>query len=262
MSNDGGPLGFERDDDHDGDAPPPATRSDGPARPHGAARGGRGAVSGNRYAWLIGIAAILVAGFVLINSTRPAGPGAVGLPAGATLPPFAVVLATSDVVCDSDDDACDANVAASGARDHGEAGSRPACEVRGPTVLNVCELTERGPLVLGLMATRDSSCVRSFGALAALARRHRGLQVAVVGIRGGLEELRQVVRERGWSFLVGWDRDGVLASIYGVVACPYVAVARWHGRVEATLPGRATAAELERAADRAVAASRRAGWRP
>jgi hypothetical protein len=219
----------------------------------------------SRYAWLLGIAAILVAGVVMINAARPADPGAIGLAAGAQLPPFAVVLATSDIVCDSDDDPCDANVAASGARDHGDAGSRPACEVRGPTVLNLCELTERGPLVLGLLATREAGCVGELDRLEALPRRHRGLQVAVVSIRGDLEELREVVRDRRWSFPVGWDRDGVLASLYGVATCPYVAVARWRGRVQATLPGRAGSVsdrELERRIDGAVAASRQTGWKP
>jgi len=220
-------------------------------------------VARSRYAWLLGIAAILAVAVVTINAGRPAGPGAVGLPAGAQLPPFAVVLATSDVVCDSSDDPCDANVARKPAQ--GEAGSRPACEVRGPTVLNLCELTERGPLVLGLLATRDAGCVGALDRLEALPRRHRGLQVAAVSIRGGLEELRQVVRARRWSFPVGWDRDGVLASLYGVVTCPYVAVARWRGRVQATLPGRAGSVsdgELERRVVAAVAASRRAGWKP
>lgn len=215
-----------------------------------------------RYSWLLGIAAILVAGFLVIGATRPAGPGAAGLPAGAQLPPFAVVLAGSDVVCDSDDDPCDANVAASGTRDHGEAGRRPACEVRGPTILNLCALTERGPLVLGLMATRDDGCAGAFDRLAPLARRHRGLQVAVVSIGGGLEELRQLVRERRWSFPVGWDRDGVLASLYGVATCPYLAVARWRGRVQATLLGRTDGGALERRVEAALAVSRRSGWEP
>jgi hypothetical protein len=215
-----------------------------------------------RYAWLLGIAAILVAGFLVISSTRPAGPGAVGLAAGAQLPPFAVVLAGSDAVCDSADDPCDANVAASGARDHGDAGRRPACEVRGPRILNLCALTERGPLVLGLMATRDAGCAGAFDRLESLPRRHPGLQVAVVSIRGGLEELRQVVRERRWSFPVGWDRDGVLASLYGVATCPYIAVARWRGRVQATLLGRTDGAALERRVEAALAVSRRRGWEP
>jgi hypothetical protein len=213
-----------------------------------------------RYAWLLGIAAILVAGGLVIGSTRPAGPGAAGLPAGAQLPPFAVVLAGSDAVCDSEDDPCDANVARKPG--HGDAGRRPACEVRGPTILNLCALTERGPLVLGLMATRDGGCAGAFDRLASLPRRHPGVQVAVVSIRGGLEELRQVVRERRWSFPVGWDRDGVLASLYGVAACPYVAVARWRGRVQSTLVGRTAGDELERSVAAAVLASRRSGWKP
>ena len=222
--------------------------------------GGGPLVPRSRYAWVVGIAAVLVAGYLAIDAARPAGPGAAGLPAGERLPPFAVPLAASDIVCDSDDDPCDANVARE--PDQGAAGSRPACEVRGPTVLNVCALTERGPLVLGLMATRESSCAGAFDGLAGLQRRHRGLQVAVVSIRGGLDDLRAVVRARRWGFPVGWDRDGALASVYGVVTCPYVAVARWHGRVEATLTGSAPAAELERHVAAAIAASRRAGWRP
>ena len=216
----------------------------------------------SRYTWLVGVAAVLVAGFLVIGSTRPAGPGAGGLEAGDEAPPFAVVLAGSDVVCDSGEDPCDANVAASGARDHGAAGSRPACEVRGPMVLNLCELTERGPLLLGLMATRDAGCVESFDVLSDLPRRHPGLQVAVVSIRGELDDLRDVVRDRRWSFPVGWDRDGVLASLYGVATCPYVVAARWRGRVEATLLGTFAPAALEREARRALAASRAAGWRP
>ena len=214
----------------------------------------------SRYAWLAGVAAVLVVGGLVINAARPAGPGARGLPAGMALPPFAAVLAGSDVECDSDDDPCDVNVARE--RGQGEAGSRPACEVRGPTVLNACELAERGPLVLGLMATRDSGCVAAFDRFSGLRERHRGLQVALVSIRGGLGELRLLARERRWEFAVGWDRDGVLASLYGVAACPYAVVVRWRGRVQATLTGKAPAAELERHVDAAVAASRRAGWRP
>ena len=58
----------------------------------------------SRYAWLVGIAAVLVVGSIVIAVSRPAGPGAQGLAAGTQLPPFAVVRATSAVVCDSDDD--------------------------------------------------------------------------------------------------------------------------------------------------------------
>lgn len=216
----------------------------------------------HRRAWVVGIAGVLVAGFLVIGSTRPAGPGAVGPASGAQAPPFAVVLATSGVECDSDDDPCDANVAVDSGAGGGEAGGRPACEVRGPTVLNLCELTGRGPLVLGLMATRVAGCVASFDGLQALPGRHPGLQVALVSIRGDLDDLREVVAARRWSFPVGWDRDGALAGLYGVVTCPYVVALRRGGRVGATLLGSFSPADLERQAERVVAASRAAGWRP
>ena len=248
MTGPDGPLGFEPEA-----TPPPKAQPRPPTtgRP----------VSGNRHAWLIGIVAIFVVATLSIRAAGPDAPRATGLPAGAALPPFAVVRATSDIVCDDDADPCDANVAASGAPD---GAGRPACDVRGPTVLNVCELAERGPLVLGLAASHDATCLDAGQRLAALARRHRGLQVALVAIGGGLDELRATVRERGWRFAVGWDRDGILASVYGVAACPYATVARWRGRVQGTLVGAdaASAGELERLAGAAVAASRRAGWRP
>lgn len=253
MSGAGGPLGFDPEpaqDDARPRAPAPAPAPAG--------------VSGHRYAWLLGIAAILVVAGLSIRVAQPDAPRATGVPAGERLPPFAVVLATSEVVCDDDGDPCDANVAPSGARVPGEAGGRPACEVRGPTILNVCQLAERGPLVLALAASRSTSCLDAGDRLEALARRHRGLRVALVAIGGDLEELRGSVRERGWSFPVGWDRDGILAGVYGVVACPYVTVVRWRGRVQGTLVGAkaASGGELDRLAGAAVAASRRAGWRP
>jgi len=255
MTGRDGPLGFEPEAPAPAPAPPAARRP--PA--------GGGPVAGHRYAWLLGIAAILAVAALTIHSARPDAPRATGVPAGEPLPAFAVVLATSDVVCDDEADPCDANVAASGAHVSGSsAGSRPACEVRGPTVLNVCELTERGPLVLSLTASRGASCLDAADRLKPLARRHRGLQVALVAIGGGLEALRTSVRTRGWSFPVGWDRDGILAGVYGVAACPYVTVARWRGRVQGTLVAApaASGGELERLVDAAVAASRRAGWRP
>lgn len=254
MSGAGGPLGFDPQPAQDDTRQPASAPAPAPG----------GGVSGHRYAWLVGVVAILVVGGLSIRAAQPDAPRATGVPAGERLPPFAVVLAGSDIACDDEDDPCDANVAAAGARGHDEAGRRPACEVRGPTILNVCELSERGPLVLGLAASRSASCLDSGDRLAPLARRHRGLRVALVAIGGNLEALRGSVRARGWGFPVGWDRDGILAGIYGAVACPYVTVVRWRGRVQGTLVGARAASgdELDRLAGAAVAASRRAGWRP
>jgi hypothetical protein len=126
----------------------------------------------NRFAWLIGFVAIVVVAALSIHGARPDAPGARGLKAGVQLPPFAVPLATSDIVCDDDRDPCDANVAR--AAGQGDAGNRPACAVRGPTILNVCQINERGPLVLGLVASRAQSCTRTFDRLATIARSRPG----------------------------------------------------------------------------------------
>ena len=194
--------------------------------------------AGHRYAWLLGIAAILAVGALSIHSTRPDAPARhrrAGRRAAA-----AVRRRARDVGHRLRRRRRSLRRERRGLRrpSQGEAGSRPACEVRGPTVLNVCELTERGPLVLGLAASRGASCLDAFDRLAALARRHRGLQVARRrDRRRASTSCAASVRERGWSFPVGWDRDGILASVYGVAACPYVTVARWRGRVQGTLVG-------------------------
>jgi hypothetical protein len=99
----------------------------------------------------------------------PRRPGAEGLAPDARPAPFAVVPAASDVVCEGDDDPCDANVARAA-----RAGRRrPPSGLRGarPGDLNLCELTRRGALVRGLLTTRDANGVRSFDRLAAAAPR-------------------------------------------------------------------------------------------
>jgi peroxiredoxin len=210
--------------------------------------------------WLLAVVAIAALGYVLLHGTNAQGPGARGLPAGTPLPPFAAPL-IGDMSCDDRAAACDANVATKAGQ--GRAGSRPACAVRGPRILNICELTERGPVVLAFLATRGGDCADTLDVLRRVAARHSGVAVAAVGIRGDLATLRAVAQAHRWRFPVGWDRDGILANLYGVAVCPHVTVARWHGRAQATLVG---AAVGERALDRAVAAavavSRRAGWRP
>ena len=204
----------------------------------------------SRFAWLVGFVAVVVVAAISIHGARPDAPGARGLKPGVALPPFAVPLVTSDIVCDDDSDPCDANVASG------------ACAVRGPTVLNVCQINEREPLVLGLVASRAANCTSDFDRLATIARGRPGLRVAAVMIGGSLSDVREVVRERGWRHPVGWDRDGALAALYGVAVCPYVTVVRADGRVQGTLAGPFSSAELERLAGAAIAASRAAGPTP
>jgi hypothetical protein len=248
----GGALDFDPDDD-DARGAPARTPDGSPPEPV------RGLLHGGRYGWLLGIVAVLVIGFVVVNGARTTGPGARGLAPGARMPPFAAPLVGA-AHCERPEDPCDANVATRAGQ--GSAGSRPACEVRGPAILNLCQLTARGPVILAFLATRGGDCADELDLLDRVAARHPGVQVAAVGIRGELGELRAIARTHGWHFPVGWDRDGILANLYGVAVCPHITYASWHGRVQATSLGTVGERELDRHVEAAVTASRRAGWTP
>jgi hypothetical protein len=88
------------------------------------------------------------------------------------------------------------------------------------------------------------------------------VQFAALAIRGVRDELRALVRRHRWGFPVGYDRDGVLANVYGVAVCPHLTYALPGGRVTATSVGTLGAAALERRLDELERGARAAGWRP
>ena len=195
------------------------------ARPSAGAPEPRLPAGVSRYGWFAGVVAVLLIAYVSLNSARSHGPGSQGVRAGAPMPPFAAPLALGSVTGD-------VNVARR--RGQGAAGARPACEVRGPGVLNVCELWEQGPVVLAFLATRGARCTGELDALDRERARHPGVQFAAVAIRGDRAELRALVRRHGWRFPVAWDRDGILANLYGVAVCPLVTFAARDGKVAGT----------------------------
>ena len=179
---------------------------------------------------MVGVLAIVAIAYISVNSLRTAGPGSRGVPAGERLPPFAVPLALSGLEGD-------ANV------------SDEACDVRGPDVLNVCQLAERGPLVLAFFAEPAERCDEEIDALDRLRPRHPGVQFAAVAIKGDRDDLRRRVRERGWELPVGHDRDGAVANAYAVAVCPTITFARRGGTVVSTRFGSQDAGALERSLD-------------
>lgn len=181
---------------------------------------------------IVGIAALVLIAVVILNGARTEGPGSRGVPEGEVLPDFAMPLA------DGGPD-LDANVL------ERESGGVPAaCEVRGPEVLNVCELREEGPVVLGFFATRSENCEDQIDALDEYARSASDVSVAAVAIRGSQADAARVVRERGWEIPVGWDRDGAVANLYAVAVCPTITFAREGGEVVSTSLQSLTADEI------------------
>jgi len=243
-----GPLDFHDDDDARRAA---QARLEGHGRPPPEPPRRRG-----RYGWAVGAIFFVWLVYITINTLRTDSPGSRGVPDGRPLRPFAVPLVLSRL--DGD-----ANVATR--RRQGDLGERPACEVRGRQILNSCQLAERGPVVLAFYFARSGgACRRQLDAMERVRAGFPGVQFAAVAVRGDREELRDRVRDHGWRFPVGHDRDGLVANVYGVAGCPTTTLAYPGGIVMHSYVGADVADEprLRAAVRRLVAASRRRGWTP
>ena len=99
----------------------------------------------------------------------------------------------------------------------------PACDVELARVIRVCDYFNR-PLVLSFWFTSPSECPPTQDLVDDAARRYRGqANFLSIAVRGERDELEQIIRERGWSIPVGWDRDGAVSNLYRVGVCPTVA---------------------------------------
>jgi hypothetical protein len=169
-----------------------------------------------RYGRYIALLAILILGYITINTlvTKPNGVG--GISPGEPLPPFAVPLVSGDLKGD-------ANVSTTG--------PHTACTVRKPGVLNICQLYEEGPVVLVLFVN-GGSCPDILGDLQALAPSFPKVRFAAVAIKGDRGALRRLIAHRHLSFPVGLDDKGDLAALYRLATCPQVSFALKGGVVE------------------------------
>jgi hypothetical protein len=217
------------------DAPPP------PPRP------------GSQYGWLIAVVVALVLIYIGLNTLRNAGSVPRGPAANVALPPFAVPLALSRL--DGD-----ANVATRAGQ--GQRGARPACEVRGPDILNSCQLTEGAPAVLAFVAAREPACAAQLDRLERARGRFAAVRFAAVAVKTDRPQLRAQIRSRGWRFPIGYDRDGAVFARYGIVDCPTITFAYPGGVAMRTTVSPLSDAQLDAAVRRLVELSRRRGWKP
>jgi len=207
-----GPLDFEDDPrDKDVGVGEPPREQPPPTRPPGS----------SRFTWFIGLAGFLLLIVVTLNTLVTDSEIESGGPStGSRLAPFAVPLADGDL--DGD-----ANLATEPGQ--GQAGERPACEVRGPDILNICEEWELGPVVLAIFPASAGRCRAVLEQMRRMRGRFRGVRFVAVGSRGDRDDLRG-----SWGFPVGWDRDGQVLARYGVVDCPQVTFALSGGQVVET----------------------------
>jgi hypothetical protein len=206
-----------------------------------------------RYGRWVGVLALVILALITLNTVLTKPIGAAGLAPGVKLPPFAVPLATGDLPGD-------ANIATHA--NDGEAGKRPACSVRGPEILNVCQLYEGGPVVLALFV-QAGACPQILAELQALVPAFPGVRFAAVSIKGDRTGLRELVRRDRLSFPVGIDNDGALVTLFKVASCPQVTLAYPGGIVQSKpLLLRPPLSTLRARVRALVAGSRARGWRP
>lgn len=199
---------------------------------------------GSRYSTAVGLfigAIVIYAIFQSIGS--PDGFGLTDESADLPLPEFAVPVATGPVEGDANiaQDDCETGELPCPADER----RTPACEVRGAEVIRVCDYFDR-PLVLSFWLTQSGECVSQQDIVSRLAERYRGrVRFLSIDIRDSRDEVRDLVRERGWRMPVGYDHDGAVASIYEVGACPSFIFAYPGGLLQSASFGELDAAELD-----------------
>jgi hypothetical protein len=205
---------------------------------------------GNKYAWVVGIAMLMVLGVLLFANTLPnTGEGLEGPATGSRLPAFAAPSATGTV--EGEANVCQRRQCPE------NAGPIPACEVRGDDIVNICQLRER-PLVLTFIFDRGAECYPQVDRTERVRQRLPGVAFASVFFsRKERAELRRLVEARRWTQPVAVDEDGAVANLYGVGGCPTTVFARPGGRVAETALGNLTEAQLLRKARRLQSQSHR-----
>jgi hypothetical protein len=206
-----------------------------------------------RYGRYFGLLMVLIVVLIAINTVLTKSHIARGIEPGKRIPPFALPLATGTVKGDADV-ATHAN--------SGAAGRTPACAERGAGILNVCELYERGPVVLALFVDAGS-CPAVLSDMQALAPRFSGVAFAGVAIKGERGPLRKLIAGRALtSVQVGFDGDGVLAGLYKLLSCPQVTLVLPGGVVQSpALLSRPSPQTLRMRVEALVAAEKARGWR-
>jgi hypothetical protein len=134
----------------------------------------------------------------------------------------------------------------------------PACRVRTPGAIRVCDLFDR-PSVISFWFSKGGDCVDQQDVLSRVYARYRGrVSFLSLNIRDDRETVRELIRTHGWRMPVGYDRDGAVAALYRVGGCPTFAYVYPGGLLESASIGNLDAGQLAARIERLLRASRAA----
>ncbi|HET7446179.1 MAG TPA: TlpA disulfide reductase family protein [Solirubrobacterales bacterium] len=213
----------------------------------------------DRYSIFVGLAFLVLIVIASISTLSNGGEGILGLdkqPLRWPLPEFAVPDAAGSLEGDANvaQDDCE-----SGALPCPESDRRhPACEITTPGAIRVCDLFDR-PLVLSFWFTKGGDCDDQQDAVSSVYQRYRGrVNFLSLDVRDDRDTVRELIRSHGWRMPVGYDRDGAVASLYGVGGCPTFAYVYPGGTLESASIGDLTATQLGDRVQSLLAATRAA----
>jgi hypothetical protein len=210
-------------------------------------------IAGARYGvYVVILAAILLIAFT-VHVALSSHKGTTSIKPGTRIPPFAAPYALGGPAGEVD-------VATHA--DEGLLGKVPACSERGPKILNICQLYERGPVVLALFFDAGS-CAGVLEDLQQLVQVFPQVGFAAVGVKEDAASVGRIVRSKHLTLPVGVDADGRLGERYAMVSCPQITFVYPGGVVQsAALLSRPSLATLRARVQELLAGSRARGWRP
>lgn len=215
----------------------------------------------DRYSIGVGLLFLVVVVIATLNTLGDGGgDGTLGLdrlPDRWPLPEFAVPAAAGQLEGDANvaQDDCESAAVPCPA----EAVRDPACEIDAAGAIRVCDLFDR-PLVISFWFTKGDDCVAQQDVVDRLYRRYRGrVNFLSLDVRDDRDAVRELIERRGWQVPVGYDRDGAVASLYGVGGCPTFAYVYPGGTLQSASIGELGEGQLSSRVQELLAASREAG---
>lgn len=211
----------------------------------------------DRYSIVVGLLFLAVIVVAAVSTIDGGGGGTLGLdrlPPRWPLPEFAVPAAAGALEGDANVTQDDCETSAVPCPEGSE--RTPACRIDTAGAIRVCDFFDR-PLVISFWFSQGGGCVDQQDVVESVYRRYRErVGFLSLDIRDDREKLRGLIRARGWSMPVGYDRDGAVASLYGVGGCPTFAFVYPGGTLQDASIGDLGPGRLSRRVDRLLEATR------
>jgi hypothetical protein len=209
----------------------------------------------DRYSIAVGLLFVAIVAVALINGV-PGGGGTLGLDQQQSrwaLPEFAVPDAAGQL--EGDANIAQDDCSASALPCPPDSRRSPACRLRTPGAIRVCDLFDR-PSVISFWFSQGGDCVDQQDVVSRVYSRYRGrVNFLSLDIRDDRDTVRDLIGRRRWEMPVGYDRDGAVAGLYRVGGCPTYAYVYPGGTLESASIGNLSVGRLSDRIERLLRAS-------